>query len=186
MPSTSPSNTVGNPVTAQPSSGPTACLSPSLECLANTCVAEENTNLAIFGCGHSVYVSERGYINGPIDGNTTTHISDGLLRGSTYESTDEHVPHWWEVNLHGTFTIAQVKIFGCEGESCHPEGKKLDQIRVDIFNGLTIVSTYAFFHDQAPVLDLIFPIEVQGQIIRVTKMQNGKILSLSEVQVIGR
>lgn len=162
------------------------CSSPLADCLAGTCVAENNINLAISGSGSSIYESDRSYINGPIDGNSTTRFNEGSLQGSNYESTNENVSHWWEVDLHSSFIISQIKIIPCEGDLCALDGKRLDQIRVDIINDSTIVSSFFFFRDQAPMLDLILPIEVQAQIVRITKVQTGQMLSLSEVQVIGR
>jgi hypothetical protein len=48
-----------------------------------------------------------------------------------------------------------------------------------------ITFSSSFFLDQAPVFDLILPFEIQGQIVRITQMQSGNVLSLSEVQVFG-
>ena len=162
------------------------CILSSRECLSSICSSVNNTNIAVFGCGHSLDVSSRGDVNGPIDMDTQTSFIRNLTRGSTYESTDADVLHWWQINLGTQVTISQVKIFACSGSLCHPEGKKLDQIQVDIFDGPTVQSTFSFFYDNAPVLDLVLPTEVKGQSIRITKMQKGKVLSLSEVQVMGR
>ena len=74
-------------------------------------------------------------MDGPVDGNTQTAFSTDIDHGSTYESSEDNVSHCWEMDLRGTFAIAQVKIFACAGEICHPQGKKLDRIKIDIFNG---------------------------------------------------
>ena len=187
-PNISPTESPSNRLSVSPSAQPSNC--PSLppypdedcQCVDNT----NNSNLALFGCGHSLYTSERGYLHGPLDGVNGTSFSELPTLGSTYESTDDNVVHWWEVDLRGVFTIAQIKIFACDGPLCDPDGAKLDQIRVDIYRGLVRVSSSYFHHDHAPVLSIILPVEVQGQTVRVTKMQTGKVLSLSEVQVIGR
>ena len=146
---------------------------------------KNNTNIALSGIGLSLYVSDRGSVQGPIDGNADTSFVTTNPYG-TYESTADHVAHWWEVFLKGRFTIAQIKIFACDGPLCHPEGKKLDEIRVDIFDGVLIVSSFFFYHDQGPVLDLVLPVEVEGHTVKVTKTRIGKVLSLSEVKVVGR
>jgi len=170
--------------TTQPSNCPSLPPYPDEDC---QCIYHtNNSNLALFGCGHSRYTSERGYIHGPLDGVNGTSFSEFFTLGSTYESTDDSVVHWWEVDLRGVFTIAQVNIFACDGPLCDPDGAKLDKIQVDIYHGLVLVSSSYFHHDYAPVLSIILPVEVQGQTVRVTKMQTGKVLSLSEVQVIGR
>ena len=156
---------------------------PDLKCAESRCVTSENTNLAPLGVGSSLHTSQRGNVNGPLDGSSETTFGSN---GSNYESSDAYVNHWWQVDLQDIFTIAQVKIFACEGPLCHPEGKQLGQTRVDIYNGPVIVSSYAFFDDRAPILDIVLPIEIQGQTIRVSKLATGKILSLSEVQVMGR
>ena len=88
------------------------------------------------------------------------------------------------MDLCGTFAIAQVKIFACAGEICYPQGKKLDQIKIDIlFNGPV---TASYFLDQGPIFDLILSSEVPGQIVRITKMVPDELLSLSEVQIFGQ
>ena len=170
---------------ATPTNQPSNCPSNVEGCLAHVCVTNENTNIALAGLGNSNTCSERGNVQGPIDGNTLTQFSGVIPYGSTYESTADNEYHWWEVDLQGVFDIAQVKIFACVGVSCHPEGKKLDQIQVDIYDGLVITFSSSFFLDQAPVFDLILPFEIQGQIVRITQMQTGNVLSLSEVQVFG-
>ena len=170
---------------ATPTNQPSNCPSNVEGCLAHVCVTNENTNIALAGLGNSNTCSERGNVQGPIDGNTLTQFSGVIPYGSTYESTADNESHWWEVDLQGVFDIAQVKIFACVGVSCHPEGEKLDQIRVDIYDGAVITFSSSFFLDQAPVFDLILPFEIQGQIVRITQMQSGNVLSLSEVQVFG-
>ena len=177
--------------TSSPSILPTNCPSTPTpnKCSIHVCVSSNNTNVALSGCGLSLYVSDRGNVQGPIDGSTDTSFGAGTTSppyGSTYESTEDHVAHWWEVFLKGRYTIAQIKIFACVGPLCNPEGEKLDQIRVDIFDGTLVVSSFFFYSDQGPVLDLILPVEVVGQTVRVTKTQIGKVLSLSEVQIMGR
>ena len=181
--SLSPTNNPSLIPTAQPSDCPSQ--PQPEECLGFVCVSMENTNIAIFGMGYSRSSSERGYVHGPIDGNTKTEFSDAVTYGSTHESSGEGVPHWWEVNLRGVFNIAQVKIFACDNLACHPEGRKLDQVQVDIFDGPVVVFSSHFFSDHGPVFDLVLPFEVRGQIVRITKMSPGKVLSLSEVQVFG-
>lgn len=188
-PSVSPSYTsspTNNP-SALPTLQPSNCPSPLANtCLENICVSPQNSNIALFGCGHSRHTSIRSYVNGPVDGNKNTTFSGTIPYGSTYESTEDPVLHWWEVDFRGVYSISQIKIFACEGPSCHPEGKKLDRIRLDIFDGPMVVYTLQLFHDHAPVLDVVLPFEVQGRIVRITKMQIGVVLSLSEVQVFGR
>ena len=124
-------------------------------------------------------------MDGPVDGNTQTAFSTDIYHGSTYESSEDNVSHWWEVDLRGTFAIAQVKIFACAGEICHPQGKKLDRIKIDIFNGPVTVFSASYFLDQGPIFDLILSSEVPGQIVRITKTVPGEVLSLSEVQILG-
>lgn len=177
-----------SPATSGPtvSAAPTNCPTTPDQCQAHVCVSRDNRNLALVGRPNSHSFTARSTDNGPIDGSTLTTFANSFPYGSTFESRATYVAHWWEVDLLATKIIAQVKIFACQGPLCHPEGTQLDQVRIDIYDGAIIVASFSFFYDQGPVLDIVLPFEVEGRTVRVTKMALGSVLSLNEVEVIGR
>ena len=173
MPSVSP--------TSIPSVAPTNC--PEVpDCQAHVCVDPNMINLALGGTASASSNTNRSNVNGPINGITDTSITP---TGSTFESQDGD-DQWWQVALPRAANISQIKIFACDGPECVDEGKKLNNIKVDIKLGNTIVSSHFFVYDYKPVMDIVLPFPIPGSSVRITKMQDDQVLSLSEVQVIGK
>jgi len=165
---------------------PINCAPSSLsDCAAHVCVSKDSTNFSLQSLISASSVSERGNLYGPVNADTGTSFG---VSGSTFESSDIDTDnvHWWEARFNKISSIRQIKIWACAGDLCKPEGKKLEKIRVDIKgNDSVIVASYFFYNDQGPVMDLILPFEIEGAAVRVSKIDGGKVLSISEVQVIG-
>lgn len=158
------------PPTEAPSSHPTTSVAPSQGPTSLPTVMPTNCPSFPSECAAHICV-EKDNTNIALSGQVTTSVTETV--------------HWWQVALSEKFYIHQIKIFACTGDLCEPEGKKLNQIRVDVMNELVTVATFYFYNDQGPIMDLILPFEIEGTLVKVSKMDVGKVLSLSEVQVIG-
>lgn len=167
----------------------TICLTSSrtllvpLLAVALTAAATAQTNLAVNGTASQSSTGYGGLASRANDGNTNP-----LWNGGSISHTDNLVNSWWEVDLGGTFPIAEVRLYN-RGDCC---GSRLSNFRVSVFDGPTEVFGQDYFTGTGSVakggVHSAFPLGgAVGDRVRVgfngfNNLGNG-FLHLAEVEV---